>query len=63
MTDSNILKFDFPTTLKRLKVVVRFSRFCELSEWLSSQKRQVRLLGEAARNSSHEEQVNAVQVS
>ncbi|XP_076011028.1 nesprin-1-like [Genypterus blacodes] len=34
-------------------------RFCELSDWLSSQKRQVRLLRETARNSSHQEQVDA----
>ncbi|XP_039981906.1 nesprin-1-like [Xiphias gladius] len=34
-------------------------RFCELSVWLSSQKSQVRLLRETARNSSHQEQVNA----
>ncbi|XP_028460432.1 nesprin-1-like [Perca flavescens] len=33
-------------------------RFCELSDWLSSQKRQVRLLRETARNSSHQEQVD-----
>ncbi|XP_040920912.1 nesprin-1-like [Toxotes jaculatrix] len=34
-------------------------RFCELSDWLSSQRRQVRLLRETARNSSRKEQVNA----
>ncbi|XP_027140369.1 nesprin-1 isoform X4 [Larimichthys crocea] len=34
-------------------------RFCELSDWLSSQRRQVRLLRETARNSSHQEQVDA----
>ncbi|XP_023266580.1 nesprin-1-like [Seriola lalandi dorsalis] len=34
-------------------------RFCELSDWVSSQRRQVRLLRETARNSSHQEQVNA----
>lgn len=34
-------------------------RFCELSDWLSSQRRQLRLLKETARNSSHQEQVTA----
>ncbi|GLD49390.1 nesprin-1-like protein [Lates japonicus] len=34
-------------------------RFCELSDWLSSQRRQVRLLRETARSSSHQEQVDA----
>ncbi|XP_047184808.1 nesprin-1-like [Scophthalmus maximus] len=34
-------------------------RFCELSDWLSSQRRQVRLLRDTARNSSHQEQVDA----
>nr|XP_029132983.1 nesprin-1-like [Labrus bergylta] len=34
-------------------------RFCELSDWVSSQKRQVRLLKETSRNSSHKEQVDA----
>nr|XP_019953051.1 PREDICTED: nesprin-1-like [Paralichthys olivaceus] len=34
-------------------------RFCELSDWLSSQRRQVRLLREMARNSSHQEEVDA----
>lgn len=40
------------------------SRFCELSDWLSSQKRQLRLLKEATKNSSHQEHIDAaVQVS
>ncbi|KAK1888949.1 Nesprin-1 [Dissostichus eleginoides] len=34
-------------------------RFCEISDWLSSQRRQVRLLRETARHSSHQEQVDA----
>ena len=36
-------------------------RFCELSDWLSSQRRQVRLLRETARDgsSTHQEQVDA----
>ena len=41
-----------------------FSRFCELSDWLSSQRRQALLLKEMAMNSRHREQVDAaVQVS
>lgn len=41
-----------------------FCRFCELSDWLSSQRRQVRLLRETAIDSSHQEQLDAaVQVS
>ncbi|XP_067337447.1 nesprin-1 isoform X16 [Channa argus] len=34
-------------------------RFCELSDWLSSQRRQMRLLRETGGNSSHQEQVDA----
>ncbi|CAB1447009.1 unnamed protein product [Pleuronectes platessa] len=33
-------------------------RFCELSDWLSSQRRQVRLLREMARDSSNQEEVD-----
>uniref|UniRef100_A0AAZ1XTL6 Calponin-homology (CH) domain-containing protein n=1 Tax=Oreochromis aureus TaxID=47969 RepID=A0AAZ1XTL6_OREAU len=35
-------------------------RFCELSDWLSSQKRQMRLLRETAITSSHQEQLDAL---
>ena len=60
---SNIFKSDISIMLRVCTVIVPFSRFCELSDWLSSQRRQVRLLRETAKNSSHQEQVDtAVQV-
>lgn len=45
-------------------VVHFYFRFCELSDWLSSQKRQMRLLRGTAITSRHQEQLDAaVQVS
>lgn len=39
-----------------------FPRFCELSDWLSSHKRQLRLLREASNTNSEEQMDAAVQV-
>lgn len=64
MTKTQSPFFDFLITLRGFNGIVPLSRFCELSDWLSSQRRQVRLLREATGNSSHQEQVDAaVQVS
>lgn len=54
----------FKSYFSHCSACVPFSRFCELSDWLSSQKRQLRLLKEATRTSSHQEHIDAaVQVS
>lgn len=55
-------KLDFVFKPGWILSVRSFARFCELSDWLSSHKRQLRLLREASSTNSEEQMDAAVQV-
>lgn len=55
-------KLDFVYKPGWILSVRSFARFCELSDWLSSHKRELKLLREASSTNSEEQMDAAVQV-